>query len=97
MSARAAAISLMALALAAPAWAGDLPPGASLRLGESSLRAGGPVAELAFSEDGRELTSRVPVGEATTRVAVWDAATGAPLRTATEPRRPTAAMNAIGS
>lgn len=66
----------------------SLPPGAAVRLGDTRFRAGGPVAELLFSPDGTELTSRVPIDEATTRVTVWDAATGTPTRATLEPRRP---------
>ncbi|MDB5312242.1 MAG: domain, G-beta repeat [Gemmataceae bacterium] len=65
-----------------------LPPGAVLRLGDTRFRAGGPVADLLFSADGAELTSRVPVDAGVTRVTVWDVATGTPLSAATEPRRP---------
>jgi hypothetical protein len=65
-----------------------LPPGAALRLGDTRFRAGGPVSDLVFSADGSELTARVPLDDATTRVTTWDAATGLPVSTATEPRRP---------
>lgn len=76
---------LLAVLLAAPAAAADLPPGAAVRLGEDRFRAGGPVAELVFSADGSELVSHVatPVGD---RVTVWDAATGERLRTGVPPR-----------
>lgn len=70
--------------------AGDepLPPGAVRRLGDTRFRAGGEVTDLLFSSDGTELTSRVPVDRTTTRVTVWDVATGATVRVTTEPRRP---------
>jgi len=89
MSHRAALAVILALGPAAPLAADDaaLPPGASLRLGDTRFRAGGEVADLLFSADATELTARVTVGT-TTRVVVWDAATGEPLRTATEARRP---------
>ena len=76
---------LLALLLAAPAGAADLPPGAARRLGDAHFRAGGPVAELVFSADGTELVSHVatPDGD---RVTVWDAATGQQLRTGVPPR-----------
>ena len=82
---RGCSLALLALALAPPGRAADLPPGATLRLGDARFRAGGPVAELVFSADGSELVSHVatPDGD---RVAVWDAATGELLRTGVPPR-----------
>ncbi len=76
---------LLAVLLAAPAGAADLPPGAALRLGDDRFRAGGPVAELVFSADGSELVSHVATSTGD-RVTVWDAATGERLRTGVPPR-----------
>jgi WD40 repeat protein len=87
MSLRTALIATLFLAIPAQADNAALPPGAALRLGEARFRAGGPVSDLTFSDDGRELTSRVPVGDRTTRVSVWDTETGIALRTTVEPRR----------
>jgi hypothetical protein len=87
MSLRTALIATFFLAIPAKADDAALPPGSALRLGEARFRAGGPVSDLAFSEDSRELTSRVPIGDRTTRVTVWDAETGVALRTTAEPRR----------
>ena len=90
MSHRWLSIAALALGGVAPAAPPDsaLPPGASLRLGDTRFRAGGEVAELSFSADGAELTSRGPDGAGGVRVIVWDAATGTPVRTTTEPRPP---------
>ncbi|QDU23976.1 WD40 repeat domain-containing protein [Urbifossiella limnaea] len=78
-------LCLLALLLAAPARAADLPPGAARRLGDAHFRAGGPVAELVFSADGTELVSHVAAA-AGDRVTVWDATTGERLRTGVPPR-----------
>ena len=85
-------LGLVLFALAAPVvvCAADpsLPPGASLRLGETRFRAGGAVSELHFSQDGSELTSRIALDETRTRSTQWDVATGESLAATTETRRP---------
>lgn len=87
MSLRTALIATLLLAIPAQADDAALPQGAALRLGEARFRAGGPVADLAFSDDGRELISRVPDSGRMTRITVWDAETGDALRTTAEPSR----------
>ena len=58
--------------------AADLPPGAVLRLGDARFRATGPVAELAFSADGKQLTAWERGDRAKT---VWDTTAWQPVRT----------------
>src|ERR1700755_390504 len=58
--------------------AADLPPGAVLRLGDTRFGAVGPVAELVFSADGKQLTAWERGDRAKT---VWDTTAWQPVRT----------------
>jgi hypothetical protein len=60
--------------------ADPLPPGAVLRLGDSRLRAGGPVKHLRFSDDGRVLHGWVAGSDGALRPVTWDAASGVRLQ-----------------
>lgn len=57
----------------------DLPPGAVLRLGDARWRAGGEIARLWFSADGKTLSAEVMLSGY--RIT-WDAATGVRLAAA---------------
>ncbi len=83
----AAAFGLLG-SIAARAGDPPTPPGAVMRLGDTRFRAGGPVSDLLFSTDSEELISRVSVDTTTTRITVWDVATGRQIRTSTGPARP---------
>lgn len=72
-------ISLVAVAMGTAALRADepLPPGALLRLGDTRFLAGGAVARLEFSADGRQLTAWAGAAQAKT---VWDTSTWEPFR-----------------
>jgi WD40 repeat protein len=64
--------------------ADDLPPGASLRLGDARFLAGGAVERLEFSADARTLTAwTAPAGPRDSRwKTAWDSVAWQPVRTA---------------
>lgn len=69
-------IVFLALMLASPLAAQELPPGAVARVGEARFRTGTPVKHLALSADGKQFTTTRG-----TELTTWDANTGLPLRT----------------
>lgn len=75
-----AVLSLLLVCFAQVALAADLPPGAVARLGDDRFRAGGRVAYLALSPDGKQFATVRKTGEGMMEFAVWDSATGRPLR-----------------
>jgi WD40 repeat protein len=71
---------LASLAAARPARADDLPPGALARLGDDHFRAGSRIVRLALSPDGKQFVTTRLGEDGIVVVAVWDSATGLPLR-----------------
>ena len=57
-----------------------LPPGAVMRLGDTRFRAGGPVEQLEFSADGRQLTAWAAGRRDAWLRTVWDTTAWEPVR-----------------